>query len=83
MKVAVKNGIMFGLAAGAFNGASNYLSLVIYNFVPISVVSPVTTGGGLILSFVISVALYKESFSVRQIVAAIVGIIALVLFKIA
>lgn len=83
LKTAVKNGMLFGILAGSFNGASNFLSLVIYNFVPISIVSPVTTGGGLVLSFVVSSALYKERFSPRQIVSAVIGVIALVLFKIA
>lgn len=83
LKTAVKSGMLFGAVAGAFNGASNFLSLVIYNFVPISIVSPVSTGGGLVLSFVVSAVLYKERFTPRQIVSAVIGVIALVLFKIA
>ena len=83
LKTAVKSGMLFGAIAGAFNGASNLLSLIIYNFVPISIVSPVSTGGGLVLSFVVSGVLYKEKFSPRQIVSAVIGVIALVLFKIA
>ena len=83
LKTALKDGMLFGAVAGAFNGASNLLSLIVYNFVPISVVSPVTTGGGLVLSFVVSSLLYKERFTLRQIISAVIGVIALVLFKIA
>lgn len=83
LKTAVKSGMLFGMVAGVFNGATNFLSLVIYNFVPISIVSPVSTGGGIVLSFVISSVLYKEKFTPRQIISAVIGVIALVLFKIA
>ena len=83
LKTAVQSGILFGIVAGLFNGATNFLSLVIYNFVPISIASPVSTGGGLVLSFVISCVLYKEKFTPRQIFSAVIGVVALVLFKIA
>ena len=80
---ALKNGMLYGALAGLFNGASNLLSIITLLYVPISVISPVKAGGGLLLAFAVSAMLYKEKFRTRQLISAAIGILALVLFKIA
>lgn len=80
---ALKNGILYGAVAGLFNGASNLLSILTMLYAPISLLAPIKSGGGLLLAFVVSVILYKEKFKTRQLVSAAIGILALVLFKIA
>lgn len=83
VSATVKQGVLFGLLAGLLNGATNFLSLVAYSLVPISVVAPVTSGGGMVLSFLVSLVFYKERFTVRQWLGAGVCIAALVLFQVA
>lgn len=77
----IKYGSLYGLFAGILNGATNFLNLAIYLFIPISAATPIRTGAGLVTSFLISIFIYKEKFTKMHIVSAVVGIIALVLFK--
>lgn len=79
----LKHGTLFGALAGLCNGASNFITLVVYALVPMSVVSPVSAGGGIILSFVISSVIYKEKFTIRQMISAVVCVVALVMFQLA
>ncbi len=80
--VIFKKGIFFGATAGLLNGGQNFLNLVIYSFVPLSLASPISSASSLILSFLISSFIYKEKFSKRQIAAAVIGTVSVVLFKI-
>lgn len=81
--IALKDGILHGALAGICNGASNLLSIITLLYVPISVLSPINSGGGLLLAFAVSALLYKEKFTKRQFLSAVIGVVALVLFKIA
>lgn len=80
---ALKSGIFHGGLAGICNGISNWLSIITLLYVPISVISPVKAGGGLLLAFVVSALLYKEKFTKKQLLSAVIGVAALVLFKLA
>ena len=80
--VIFKKGIVYGALAGILNGAGNFLNLFIYSFVPLSLASPISSASALVLSFLISSFIYKEKFSKRQIVAAVIGTASVVLFKI-
>lgn len=80
-RTTIKSGFLYGMFAGVFNGITNLLILVTYNYVPISVSSPLKTGLGMIISFLMSVVLYKEKFSRRQLVSVCIGIIAVVLIN--
>lgn len=77
----IKYGILYGAGAGIFNAANNLLALITYNYLPISFTSPVRAGLGMVLSFLMSVILYKEKFNARQVVSAVIGIGAVVLMS--
>ena len=77
----IKNGFLYGMFAGMFNGINNFLILVTYNYVPISISAPVKTGLGMVISFLMSVIIYKEKFSRRQLLAVAIGIVAVVLMN--
>ena len=77
----LKHGGFLGACAGAANGISNHLTLLIYLYIPISIATPMRTGLGLILTFVVSILIYKEKFTKQQLVGAIIGIAALILLK--
>ena len=76
-----KYGTLYGIGAGFFNGSKNLVNLAIYLYIPISVATPVKTGLGFILNFIISVFLYKEKFTKQQLISVLLGIVALILFK--
>lgn len=80
-KYTVKHGFLYGAGAGVCNGINNLLLLVAYNYLPISFISPVRTGIGIILGFIISILLYKERFTRRQLISAGIGIAAVILMN--
>lgn len=82
LKEVVKHGIPSGMGAGLFNGAKNFTTLLSQLYLPISTITPIRMGFGFIVSFLISVLLYKEKFTKQQIIAVILGVVSLLLFKI-
>ena len=80
-KSTIKNGILYGAAAGIFNGINNLLILVTYNYLPISFTSPVKSGLGMVISFLMSIFLYKEKFNRRQLISAGIGVVAVILMN--
>lgn len=79
LKQMLKFGTLYGGLAGLMNGAGNLVNLATYIFLPISVVTPIRTGLGIVMNFAVSVLLYKEKFTHRQLVSAVIGVLALVL----
>jgi len=81
-KIIIKRGIPYGAAAGIFNGINNLLILVTYNYLPISFTSPVKSGLSIVISFALSVFLYKEKFTKRQLISVFIGVVAIVLMNV-
>lgn len=81
-KIIIKRGIPYGAAAGIFNGINNLLILVTYNYLPISFTSPVKSGLCIVISFALSVFLYKEKFTKRQLISVFIGVVAIVLMNV-
>ena len=81
MKEIVRYGTPYAVGAGVINGFRNILSLVICTFLPISISSAMGSGLKIVISFVISYFLFKETFLKRQIVGVAVGAAALVLLN--
>jgi len=81
-RTTIKQGFLYGASAGIFNGINNLLILVTYEYLPISFISPVKTGLGMVISFMLSIFLYKEKFSRRQLISAGIGIVAIILMNI-
>lgn len=79
---ALKKGTVLSAACGICNGATNYLVMVIIAAVASSVFFPVLSAGQLILTFIISVTLYREKFIPRQIAGLVCGLVSLILLNI-
>lgn len=80
-KTTFKYGLVYGAGAGVFNGAKSLFSLVIYNYLPISFVSPAKAGLGVVFGFLVSMVFFKEKFSCRQIISVFIGIAAVVIMS--
>ena len=78
---ALRHGLPYGMAAGICNGINNILILLTYNYLAISLISPVKTGLEMILSFLISICLYKETFSRRQWIGIGIAIVSVILIN--
>ena len=78
----LKNGTLYGLGAGVCNGAKNYLTLVIYTLLPLSLISPMKTGLGMVGTFALALLIYKEKYTKKQILGVILGATAVLLLAI-
>ncbi len=75
----LKHGSLYGIGAGVCNGAKNFLTLVIYTLLPLSVVSPLQTGLGMIATFALALLYYKERYTRLQIIGVSLGTFAVIL----
>ncbi|MBR2465428.1 MAG: hypothetical protein IKB38_00635 [Clostridia bacterium] len=82
LKSVLTHGTLYGLGAGLCNGAKNFVSLLVFLFVPMSTVSPMKIGVGIALTFVVSKIFYKEKYSVFQIIGVISGAVAVVMLSV-
>ena len=74
-----KNGLLYGAAAGLCNGGKNFVALAVYLCLPLSTVSPVKTGVGMIGAFLVAVLFYKEKYTTLQKLGVLLGVVAVVL----
>lgn len=81
LKETAKTACLCGIGAGLFNAVSNLLTLIAYNCLPLSFVSPYKTGAGIVLGFVLARIFYKEKFSAAQYIGVGIGIAAVVLMS--
>lgn len=77
----LKYGFLYGMLAGVFNGINNLIIMTTYSYLPLSFISPVKTGLGIVIAFLVSILLYHEKFSRRQYIGVIIGIAAVVLMN--
>ncbi len=78
----LKTGSLYGGLAGLCNGAKNFLTIFIYLCLPLSVVSPITTGLSILFSFLVAIMLYKEKYSLIQKCGVLLGAAAVLLLTV-
>ncbi len=82
IKYIMKHGAGFALSAGASNGITNFLTLVVNGMsIPFAIVTPLRAGIRIVFSFIISALVFKEKFLKRQLFGVLLSIIALVLLN--
>lgn len=77
----VKKGWLNGFLGGAFNGVVNLFVMFLVGRMPASVVFPLISGGGIVLTHIISKVFYKENLSRQQTIGFILGIASIVLLN--
>ncbi|MDO4618076.1 MAG: hypothetical protein Q4B31_00970 [Clostridia bacterium] len=82
IKPTLKKGIYFPIIVGALNGTVNLLVMVLGNMMPVSLLFPLLTSGGIIGNYFLSRFYFKEKLSTVQTMGLIAGIIAVVFFNI-
>lgn len=80
--VNYKKGFWLYAACGIANGVTNLLVMILSNTVPASVMFPVIAAGGIILTALISMFVYKEKLSTQQKIGFALGVLAIVLLNI-
>lgn len=80
--VSLKNGWYFALYIGICNGANNLFTLVLTQKMPASVLYPLLSGGGIIMTWIFARFFYKEHFSRVQTIGLLMGIASVVLLNV-
>lgn len=77
-----RQGWGFALLSGTANGATNLLVMTVTATVATSVFFPIISAGGMVLSYILSITLYKERFTKWQTVGIALGVLCLVFLNI-
>ena len=77
----VRNDLLYSIGVGATNGLNNLASVTAYRYLAISVATPLKSGIGIVLGFLVSVLLYKEKFNKMQFAGMAVSLVAVILLQ--
>lgn len=80
--LVIRDGALTGALAGVLNGAKNFITLLVYLYLPLSIVSPLQTSLSMIAAFAVSYLIYKERYSKLQLVGVAFGVFSVVLLSI-
>ncbi len=79
---SIKGGWYWAAAYGIFNGIVNLLVLILGGRIPVSILFPVITAGGIVLSSALAIFFYKEKLSKIQLIGVLIGIISIIFLNI-
>lgn len=82
MSTYIKNGWLFGLLSGMFNGIVNLFVMVLSGRMSASLMFPLISAGGIIVTYLISRWIYKEELTKKQLVGFILGIASVIFLNI-
>lgn len=78
----IKATVIYALATGICNGIANKANVDLAELMDLSSMSLIKRVGGLVLTYLVSVYIYKEKLTVKQTVGCILGLASAVLFNI-
>jgi drug/metabolite transporter (DMT)-like permease len=81
-KTNAKLAVLPAAASGLLNGTVNLFVMILSGSMPASLMFPLISAGGIILTFFVSTFLYKERLSPMQIIGVCVGVVSVVLLNI-
>ena len=74
-------GVALGLLCGVANGAVNLFVMILSGRMPVSLMFPIISAGGIVATFIISTVFYKEKLSRPQLIGFILGTVSVVLLN--
>ena len=77
LPAVLKMGALYGMGAGLLNGAKNFVTLLVYLYLPFSVVSPLQNGAGIVGTFAVAFFGYRERYSPKQLLGVLAGAVAI------
>lgn len=81
-KKYVGAGLGFGVLCGAANGIVNLFVMILSNLMPASLMFPLISAGGMIITYIISKFFYKEILSKPQLIGFLLGTASVVLLNV-
>ena len=84
IKDATKSALALGAPSGTLIGLNNLLVMVLVGqkLLPVSILFPLISGGGLILSFLLGRFIFKEKYKLQQYFGILCGFASIILFNI-
>ncbi len=82
VKVATLAGWHFALAAGIVNGIVNLFVMLLSGMIPVSVMFPLISAGGIIVTYLVSRFFYKEKLTRLQFAGFLTGLASIVFLNI-
>lgn len=82
VKVSVKSGWHLALVCGVMNGIVNMFVMILSNIMPVSLMFPLISAGGIIITYIVSKCFYKEEFTKKQLVGFFIGVLSVVFLNI-
>lgn len=82
LKKQTAGGYALGLLCGAANGAVNLFVMILSGRMPVSLMFPIISAGGIVVTYIISKVFYKEKLSKLQLIGFILGTVSVVLLNI-
>ena len=82
IKVLAKSGWYLAFPCGIANGMVNLLVMILSNIMPVSLMFPMISAGGIVVTYFVSRFFYKEKLTKMQLVGFIFGIISVVFLNI-
>ena len=70
-----------GFICGAANGVVNLLVMILSGLMPVSLMFPIISAGGMVATFIISTTIYKEKLTRLQNIGYILGTVSVVLLN--
>ena len=80
--INIKKGFFWFVMCGAANGLVNLFVIILSGRMPVSVMFPVISAGGIVAAALVSVFLYKEKLSLYQKIGMFLGTLAIVALNI-
>lgn len=78
IKIYAKAGWHIAIACGIANGVVNLFVMILSNLMPVSVMFPLVSAGGIIITYLISRFFYKEKLTKTQFVGFLTGIASVI-----
>lgn len=79
---AKNKGIIWPVLCGVSNGIANQFTMILAVILPASFLYPVQSAGGIIVTAIVSILLYKEKLSIPQKIGFVAGVLAVIAFNI-
>lgn len=81
IKGIFSKGNLYAAGAGVCNGMTNMFTLIVNTMFELSRASAIRSGLKLLIIYLISLLVFKEKFTKRQMVGAVIGAVSIVLFN--
>ena len=82
LKAQFKDCRIYGPLNGIANGATNLLVMILTGLIPTAILFPSISAGGIAIMFFVSVFVYKEKLSKKQMIGYVVGMLSVILLNI-